>query len=289
VVAGGNRSAAATRLDNPSLSPFTLAVGSSDTKGTLSHADDQLSTFTSAFTGSATTPGRRMDLTAPGEGILSLRDPGSHLDATYPAARIGERLFRGSGSSQAAAVVSGAAALVLQKYPTLTPLSIKRTLTVTATALTDTATNTAFKQLNVGKALAQATTMTAALAESTGTALVEKSRGSIHLVSGNTTLTGEKSPWGTFSASSWATATKNNTAWNGGVWMGKTLTGGGWTGTSWASRTWAPVTWSGTDWGGKAWVDAAWSGRYWSGRYWSGQAFSGRYWSSSEWAAKSWQ
>ena len=42
------------------------------------------------------------------------------------------RLFRGSGTSQAAAVVSGAAALLLQAYPELTPDQVKAALVSTA-------------------------------------------------------------------------------------------------------------------------------------------------------------
>ena len=62
---------------------------------------------------------------APGESIVSLRNPGSYIDVTYPGARVGETLFRGSGSSQATAVVAGAAALLLQKSPTRQPHRIK--------------------------------------------------------------------------------------------------------------------------------------------------------------------
>ncbi|MFG2037781.1 hypothetical protein [Dactylosporangium sp. NPDC048998] len=36
--------------------------------------------------------------------------PGSYCDVTYPGARVGDRLFRGSGTSQASAVVTGAVA-----------------------------------------------------------------------------------------------------------------------------------------------------------------------------------
>ena len=53
---------------------------------------------------------------------MSLRDPGSFVDVNHPEGRVAGdttgRLFRGSGTSQAAAVVSGAVALLLQAYPT---------------------------------------------------------------------------------------------------------------------------------------------------------------------------
>jgi hypothetical protein len=58
---------------------------------------------------------RNPDVVAPGDHVVSLRDPGSDPDRQYPAGRIGDRLFRGSGTSQAAAVVYGSAAV--QTFP----------------------------------------------------------------------------------------------------------------------------------------------------------------------------
>ena len=58
--------------------------------------------------------------------------PNSYIDAIHPQAVLGERYFRGSGTSQSAAIVSGAAALILQKYPGATPDQVKRLLTSTA-------------------------------------------------------------------------------------------------------------------------------------------------------------
>ena len=55
----------------------------------------------------------------------------------HPSARIGDGLLRGSGTSQAAAVVSGAVALVLQQYPWMTPDDVKGHLTEAATKLRD--------------------------------------------------------------------------------------------------------------------------------------------------------
>ena len=57
--------------------------------------------------------------------MISLRVPGSTLDEEFPTARIGETFFRGSGTSQAAAVVSGLVARLLQARPDLTPNRVR--------------------------------------------------------------------------------------------------------------------------------------------------------------------
>ena len=57
---------------------------------------------------------------APGVSIASLRVPGSRIDTEQSnKARVDgdDRLFLGSGTSQSAAVVSGAAALLLDQRP----------------------------------------------------------------------------------------------------------------------------------------------------------------------------
>ena len=107
VAAAGNNGNAAGTLTNPARDEWILAVGATATNGTTATADDTLATFTNLSSSSA----NQVDLLAPGTSIASLRNPGSHLDNTYPTARVGTTLFKGSGTSQATAVVSGAAAL----------------------------------------------------------------------------------------------------------------------------------------------------------------------------------
>src|SRR5262249_29140242 len=79
------------------------------------------------------------DLVAPGNRTLSLRSVGSTLDRMFPALRVKEETFNSdptlsgsdslyfqlSGSSMAAGVVSGMAALMIQANPSLTPDTIK--------------------------------------------------------------------------------------------------------------------------------------------------------------------
>ena len=96
------------RLNNPANDPYVIAVGSDNANGTATTADDAVSSFSNNGDGT-----RNPDLVAPGDHVVEPAcDPGPTWTRPYPAARIGDRLFRGSGTSQAAAVVSGAAALL---------------------------------------------------------------------------------------------------------------------------------------------------------------------------------
>jgi serine protease AprX len=281
LVAGGNGGSSPNKFNNPAMSQFVMSVGSADTKGTLGAADDTLSTFTSTSTMFA------LDVVAPGEGIVSARVPGSGIDVAYPGARVGENLFRGSGSSQATAVVAGAAALLYQKAPTANPYEIESWISDSTKPLTGSNAARARGELSIANALkvSKPSLSIGGGNPSTGLGSIETARGNIHVVHNNATLSGVKDIFGSFSNSTWTNATKNKTAWNGGLWMGKRLTGDGWTGTSWASKTWASATWTAPDWAGQAWADSSWSGRYWAGRYWAAGDWSGRYWASSTWQA----
>ncbi len=284
VVAGGNAGNTTTTLTNPSYDPWVLSVGSASTKGTSSYSDDELSTFTSV---SGT---RNVDLLAPGESIVSLRDSGSYIDTTYPTARVGNRLFKGSGSSQATAVVSGAVALLLQKKPSLTPDQVKALLKASATPLTKGLAGTMkLGEINLKTALSASTPSgTQTFIKAAGSGSIEIGRGGNHVVHDGSPLQGEFDVFGPFSPADWAQQSAAGTSWVGGTWMGRTMAGNGWTGKSWASKTWASASWSGGPWGASTWADDTWSGHYWSGADWSGHYWSGHYWSSDLWASAYW-
>jgi serine protease AprX len=113
VTAAGNNGPG-TALSMPAADPYVIAVGAVDHVGTDTSDDDRVSDFTNTGT-----PIRRPDLLAPGKSVVSLRTPGSYADRSHPEGLVTgdrhQRFFRGSGTSQAAAVVSGAVALLLQQ------------------------------------------------------------------------------------------------------------------------------------------------------------------------------
>src|SRR3954453_12709162 len=269
VVAAGNDGNNVLRLNNPASDPYVIAVGSDSANGTATTADDTVSAFSNNGNGS-----RNPDLIAPGDHVVSLRDPGSYLDTTYPAARIGDRLFRGSGTSQAAAVVSGSAALLLSQRPDLTPDQVKALLTGTASRLPGVGTPAQGNGLVNLAAAATAPTPQNATQHwrlSVGTGSLEAARGSVHVSVNGRQISGEVDVHGrSFNSSRVASGIANRTNWSGVTWSGVTWSGVTWSGVTWSGVTWSGVTWSGVTWSGVTWSGVTWSGVTWSGVTWSG-------------------
>jgi serine protease AprX len=263
VVAAGNAGNGTARLSDPAYDPFVIAVGSDDAGGTASTADDVVSTFSNAGDGT-----RNPDVVAPGEHVVSLRDPGSYLDSTYPEARIGSRLFRGSGTSQAAAVVSGAAALLLSQRPGLSPDQVKALLVRTASPVPGAPADLQGHGLvDLAAAAARGTPLDAVqnFVRGTGAGLLEAARGSHHVVVAGWTIRGEVDVHGRgFASASVAAGISARSNWSGVGWSGVGWSGVGWSGVGWSGVGWSGVGWSGVGWSGVGWSGVAWSGTDWS-------------------------
>jgi serine protease AprX len=291
VAAVGNSGAAATGLSDPAYDPYLLAVGAADTQGTQSAADDTVAAFSSVGNGT-----RNPDLVAPGVHIASLRDPGSNIDLQYGAtAAVGTRLFRGSGSSMAAAVISGAAADYLSTHPSATPDQVKYAFTMSATSLANQArTAQGAGELNLAAALTVKTSTgpgqtRQSFTAATGSGPLEAARGGAWATSSGIALTGEKDIFGNaWNSASIAAATSHGTAWSGGVFNGAAWSGAGWSGAGWSGVAWSGAAWSGAGWSGAAWSGSTWTGAGWSGAGWSGAGWSGAGWSGAGWSGAGW-
>jgi serine protease AprX len=290
VVSVGNSSFGTSRLNNPAVDPFVIAVGADNTNGTNDPKDDAIPAWSAR--GDAA---RRPDLVAPGASVVSLRAGGSNLDLAHPGALVGtSRFFKGSGTSQAAAVVSGAAALLLSQRPNLTPDQVKYLLKSTAVRLPNADLDAQGAGLINVKAAKEAATPLPLLAAqpfvaATGLGTLEGARGSVHVTDGTTILTGELDIFGaTFDTSVWAGASLTGNTWSGGAWNGNTWSGNTWSGNTWSGNTWSGNTWSGNTWSGKTWSGNTWSGNTWSGNTWSGNTWSGNTWSGNTWSGNTW-
>jgi serine protease AprX len=286
VVASGNDGTNRARLANPAQDPLILAVGADDPMNTELPDNDVVPAW--AQLGEAK---RRVDVIAPAVHVLGLRVPGSRIDQSYPSAVVGTRFFRGSGTSQGAAVVSGLAALYLQKYPGASADQVKKAITSTVNVPNSlkSGTGSGIGVADIARALSTRPTTTQAPTGATGNGSLELSRGSVHVNDGTSVLTGEQDIFGhAWDGTSWAAATSTGTAWDGGNWNGNAWSGNSWSGNAWSGNSWSGNAWSGNAWSGNAWSGNAWSGNAWSGNAWSGNAWSGNAWSGNAWSGSAW-
>jgi serine protease AprX len=309
VTSAGNDGSGSGRLSDPAIDPYVIAVGATDSGSSVDGWDSN-NTAVASYSQVGSTE-RDVDLVAPGTSLVSARAPGSFVDVNNPSGLVsgdtsGE-LFRGSGTSQAAAVVSGSVALLVQAYPNLTPDQVKYALTSSADPVSNaSASGSGAGTIDLKQALKtagriagtdkKAATLGAAAVQafpsSTGHGSIQAARaGSILVDADGNDLSGEIDVQGNaWDPAAWWQATSNLSAWSGGQWLGTTWTGDDWqpvsadlTSGRWSSGRWSSGRWSTADWDSGRWSSGRWSsGRWSSGRWSSGRWSSGR-WSSADW------
>jgi serine protease AprX len=178
VVAAGNLGALGSGFGtilSPGNEPSAVTVGAMDDGRTVAREDDVLARF-SARGPSLIDHVVKPDLVAPGAFIVSLRAVGSVLDVTHPEAVLptgtyrtdGDRNRPGdymvfSGTSLAAPMVSGAAAVMLQREPGLRPSDVKARLMASASKDEHLPFETGAGYLDIEAALASRVTASSAL------------------------------------------------------------------------------------------------------------------------------
>jgi serine protease AprX len=259
VAAAGNRGNNSGTINKPGDDPYVVTVGAMDGAGTLGKLNDQVMGFSSR--GPTQDGLDKPDLVAPGVTIVSLRDPGSTVDTYHSDARVGSAYFKGTGTSQAAAVVSGVAALMFQAKPGLNPNQAKALLMGTAMPYlagngggqglvnANLATYWAVvKPSQFGKA-------NVGLTPSTGLGSLEASRGSMHVyadldgdgrvekVQGEIDVLGR--PW---NANSWSASSWDANYWNANSWQANSWQANAWDSNSWDSNSWDSNSWDSNSW-----------------------------------------
>ena len=302
-VAAGNGGEQNSLLTDPAIDPYVIAVGANGSYG----ANGQ-KLFVTSFTNSGNY-GRHVDIAGPGTSVVSLRDPGSYVDVFHPEGLVPVdatgRYFRGSGTSEATAVTSGVVALLLQKYPSLTPDQVKNVLMASATPLFgSTANMVGAGSLNPtaafgfaaqllqsgGHASGGAAAAYANLpdhgraqlwAASTGSGSLDASRGGADSIIDGAPVTGPDTMFGTtydptqparsvvaLDLASWAGGSWTSSRWSGQAWAGDAWTSSRWSGDTWTSSRWSSGSWTSSRWSGAVWESADWSSHRWSGNNW---------------------
>jgi serine protease AprX len=297
VVSAGNSGSNAGTITKPGDDPLVISVGAYDDRGDLNTANDQIPGWSSR--GPTAQGLTKPDLIAPGRTLVSTRSFGSYVEQNNPKALVSPSYIKGSGTSEAAAVVSGLSALLVKAHPDWTPDQVKAALRNTANPMGGVPANTQGKG-RVNFAAATVSDPGAATQQTfagNGLGSIEASRGSSHVYADcqqngtYTLIQGEINvfcnPWdGTaWTGTAWTGTAWTGTAWTGTAWTGTAWTGTAWTGTAWTGTAWTGGTWSGTAWTGTAWTGTAWTGTAWTGTMWTGTAWTGTAWTGTAWTS----
>lgn len=220
VASAGNNGTA--KLFPPANDPFVITVGAVDDKNTASLSDDVIATF-SAY-GATADNITKPDLVAPGRNVISLLASDDSQLATLHwlnrvAGALGWNYFRMSGTSVAAPVVSGGAALLLQDEPHLTPDQVKYRLMATA--------NKSWPGYVPERAGAGTLDIYAAVTGNT-------------TQSANTGLAASQMLWTGNKPLTWGSASWNSASWNSASWNSVNWNSASWNSASWNSDYWGP-------------------------------------------------
>jgi serine protease AprX len=258
------------------------------------------------------------DLVAPGVGLVGLRAAGSAIDLANPGARVGDRYFRGSGTSMSTAVVAGAAAVVAAAHPDWGPDRIKAALTGTADPL-GRPEGAGAGALDLGAALAAATVPPANAdlfpLRPVGRAGAPEPPAALDGLGWRPGGEADGLRWAPAAGPPGATAGAADAGtahpWLSGRWTPEATAARSWAAQQWLARAWAARRWTAAglapagwaalqwSWGGRlaATLDAPgtgpgagadWLARRWAARSWAELALEARSWAARSWAAVDW-
>jgi serine protease AprX len=267
VVSAGNRGPSARTINKPGDDPYVITVGAVDVNRTIDRKDDEVAPFSSR--GRTPDGFEKPDLVAPGTTIVATRDAGSTIDALHPDAVLDGSYFKGTGTSQAGAIVSGVVALLYQENPSLRPNTVKSILMGSTFRASQYRSGGGSGLLDAASAVQSVNSgewANTGLTRSAGLGSLEGSRGRFHVhadldgdgqldrVKGEQDVLG--APW---DSTSWSSTSWSSTSWSSTSWSSLISENGAWSSTSWSSTSWSGMYWSSTSWSSTSWSSTTWS------------------------------
>jgi serine protease AprX len=301
VAAGNDGELGPGGISKPGDDPFVLTVGAADLKDPRVTGDDVVAPFSSR--GPTADGLAKPDLVAPGTSILGVRAVGSTVDQEHPTARFMGHYFKGTGTSQAAAIVSGVAALLYDTKTSLRP-------DVAKAALVRTAQRQLAGQPGAGAGLVDARAAVDAvrrgtfeahpanqgLRRSTGLGSLEASRGSQHAytdLDGDGAIepiVGELDALGrAWDGAAWTATPWTRPTWSRSPWSRLAAETPGWEVRRWDGDTWAGIVQPAGPWDVKHWDVKHWDAQHWTGRSWNEFGVVEFTWLVKHWDAGSWE
>jgi serine protease AprX len=223
----------------PGNNPFVVTVGAVDIGGTARNNDDDRAPW-SAY-------GRTQDgfwkpeICAPGRMMVGPVPTSSTLAAEKASKMKSAGYIELSGTSFSAPVISGIAAQIIARNPSMTPDQVKGALMNRARAVP----RAENRSCGVGQVNAVRAVLNATTASNPNAALNQ-----FLTVDPTTGLS-------VFDAVSWADAIQSNVSWDAVSWADVSWADVSWDAVSWADVSWADVSWADVSWSDVSWEDAA--------------------------------
>jgi serine protease AprX len=254
-------------VTKPGDDPFVITVGAVDDRETPAISDDRLPAFSSW--GPTAHGHAKPDVVAPGARVVSLRAPGSAIDELPGIVDGAYR--RGSGTSMAAAVTSGVAALLHQARdgsdgrPAWRPDDVKAALVAGARKVQVSEPRAVGAGLVHGPAALSAT-----IAPTYRTSVLSDGSGALDGSRGSNRVEGEDCPRLTLWPERCGLLDGDGTA-QGNNWQGQAYAQGAWTPQTWYESQWVTGL-HGNNWQATTWAAGNnWQGNNWQGSSWNGQ------------------
>jgi serine protease AprX len=262
VAAAGNEGPERGKVVTPGIDPYVITVGATDDRGTRTRDDDVLAWF-SAWGDVDSNP--KPDLVAPGRRLVSVRVEGSTLDThdRVVVAPNGSTYLRLTGTSMSTGVVSGAAALLLERNPSLTPDQVKALLVRTTQP---------YGVLS-GQVLPDPIADGSGLLDAFGAAKAAE-RSAQRPPPANTALR----PSDGFARAMYPVLYGSPLRWKD-PFLGGIL----WNLLTWETLVWNSVAWDNFDWDSVAWDSVAWDSVAWDSVAWDSVAWDSVAWDSVAW------
>jgi serine protease AprX len=224
----------------PGNDPFVITVGASDTGKSVSTNDDVAAPW-SAY-GYTLDGFAKPDVAAPGRYMVGPVPTTATLYKERADHVVEPGYMELSGTSFAAPVVSGIAALVLGKHPTFTPDQVKGALMAGA------------------KPLPRAMDLSEGVGEVNAGRSVEfqnppSANKALRKFVMSDPITGAP----IFNAASWAEAAKGDASWAEASWDSASWAEASWDSASWAEASWSDASWATASWDSSSSAMASWA------------------------------
>jgi serine protease AprX len=246
----------------PGDDPFVITVGAADISGSVGTPNDFQAPW-SAY-GYTLDGFAKPELGAPGRYMVGAVSSNATLTSQYPAAVTAPGYMELSGTSFAAPVVSGAAAILLALHPTWTPDQVKGALMLTASPTSASPMALGVGEVDAAKAAALTNPPNPNLALNRFV-VADPTGGSVPV----------------FDAASWTSAAKADASWTSASWTDASWTSASWMSASWTSASWTSASWTSASWTSASWTSASWTSASWTSASWTSISTSDASWLSN--------